>query len=181
MTNVNKIHNIIEEVKKITKKMVKSIIKICIFISLINLPFITVIQMIGMDAFLDSFENPECYMYLQGGGHSMEPNIGDGDCIILQKSSYPSFSVKEGDIILYCKVEGGIVCHRISSISCIGSVKRYHTIGDSNDFADKPIYENQILGKVVGVVGNNLWNTISMKIWDISIHNLNVNALFTDQ
>jgi signal peptidase I len=167
-------------VDKITKKTVKSIIKLFVFISLVNLPFITIIQMVGMGAFLDSFENPECYMYLSAGGHSMEPNIRDGDYIILQKSSYPSFSVNEGDVVLYCKEEGGIVCHRVYSISYIGSVKRYHTVGDSNDFADKPIYENQILGKVVGAVGNNLWNMISMKIWDISIHNLNVNALFTD-
>lgn len=52
--------------------------------------------------------------------------------------------------------------------------------GDYNDFGDEPIYENQIIGKVIGNVDNNLWNTISMKIWDISIHNLNVKALFTN-
>jgi len=177
MTNVNKIHNSIEEVDKITKKVVKNIVKLCIFVSLVNLPFITVTQLIGMDAFLDSFENPEQYMYLQGYGHSMEPNIGDGDYLVLQKSSYPSFSVNEGDVILYCKENGGTACHRVYSINSIGAVKRYQTVGDNNDFVDKPIYENQILGKVVGVVVNNLWNEISMKIWDLSIHNLNINSI----
>jgi signal peptidase I len=180
MTNVNKNHNSIEEVGRITKKTVKSIIKLCIFVSLVNLPFITITQLIGIDAFLDSFETPEQYMYLQGDGHSMEPNIADGDYLVLQKSSYPSFSVNEGDIILYFKEDGGTACHRVYSINSIGAVKRYQTVGDNNDFADKPIYENQILGKVVGVIGNNLWNEISIKIWDLSIHNLNINALFTN-
>lgn len=135
--------------------------------------------MIGIDAFLDSFENPEQYMYLQGSGHSMEPNINEGEYLVLQKSSCPSFSVNEGDIILYCKDEGGLVCHRVYSVSCIGSIKKYQTIGDGNDFVDKPVYENQIIGKIVGVVGNNIWNAISIKIWDMSVHNLNINALFS--
>jgi len=160
--------------------MIKRAIKILVFISLVNLPFITVAQLIGMDTFLNSFENPEDYIYLQGGGFSMEPHIKNGDYIIIQRSSHPSFSVKEGDVILYCKDKGETVCHRVYHINCIGPLKRYDTIGDNNTFGDKPIYENQILGKVVGIVDNNLWNTISMKIWDITIHDLNVKTLLTD-
>jgi signal peptidase I len=162
------------------KKNVKNAIKICIFLIIANLPFITATQLIGMDTFLDSFENPNYYHCIQGSGISMEPNINDGNYILLQKSSHPKFQVTEGDIILYLKDNGESVCHRVYQINSIGPIKKYHTIGDNNKLADRPIYESQINGKVVNVIDNNLWNIISMEIWDASIHNFNVNYLFTD-
>ena len=126
-------------------EIVKSAIKLCIFISLANLPFITISQLIGMDTFLDSFENPNFYLYLQGSVHSIESNIEDGTFIIFQKSSHPDFTVMERDTILLCKDDEGIVCHRIYHINCIGSVKRYHIMGNNNSLADKPIYKKVLL------------------------------------
>ena len=162
------------------KKTIKRAIKLCIFLSLANLPFITATQLIGIGTFLDSFENPEMYYYIQGNGYSMEPTITDGNYILLQKSSHPSFSVEQGDVVLYFKDNGARICHRIHHISAIGPFKRYHTMGDNNNLCDKPIYEYQIIGKVVGIIDNNIWNKISMDIWDIAIHEFNVNALFND-
>ena len=159
-------------------EIVKSAIKLCIFISLANLPFITISQLIGMDTFLDSFENPNFYLYLQDSVHSIESNIKEGTFIIFQKSSHPDFTVMERDTILLCKDDEGIVFHRVYHINCIGSVKRYHIMDNNKSLADKPIYENQIIGKVLSVVDTNLWNVISMKIWDLSIHNLNIRALY---
>ena len=162
------------------KKVLKDIIKICVFIALANLPFITITQLIGMDTFLDSFENPEHYHYVQNSEFSMEPNTKDEDYTLLQISSHPTFTIEKGDIILYCKNDGETACHRVHHVNYIGSIKRYHTKDDNNHLGDEPVYENQIIGKVISDVDNNLWNTISMKIWDISIHNLNVRALFTN-
>ena len=45
------------------KKLIKCIINIPIFIAIINLPFITMAQLIGIDTFSDSFEKPEFYQY----------------------------------------------------------------------------------------------------------------------
>ena len=162
------------------KKIVKKAIKICVFFAIANLPFITVTQLIGTDTFLDSFENPNYYHCIQGSGISMEPNIKDGNYILLQKSSHPDFYVTEGDVILYFKDNGESVCHRVYHINSIGPMKKYHTMGDNNKLADKPIYESQITGKIVNVIDNNIWNIISMEIWDASIHDFNINALFTN-
>jgi hypothetical protein len=162
------------------KKAIKSTIKLCAFISIANLPFITITQLAGIDTFLDSFENTGHYIYLQSQRNSMEPNIKEGDYIILQKSSHPDFTIQQQDIILYCKDSGETVYQRVHHINCIDTVKRYHIIDNNNNHTDKPIYENQIIGKVVSIVDNNLWNIISIKIWEVSIHNLNIGALFTN-
>jgi len=162
------------------KGILKNVLNLCVFISLINLPFITVMQLISTETFLDSFENPDSYLYLQSGGHTMDSNIKEEDCILLQKSSHPDFNIQEGDIILYCKDDGEIVCNRIRNINGISSVKRYHIIDDNGNITDKHIYGSQIIGKIVSVVNTNLWDIISMKIWDMTIHNLNVRELFTN-
>ena len=162
------------------KEIVKNVFNLCVFISLVNLPFITVTQLISTDTFLDSFENPDFYLYLQSGGYSMEPDIKEEDYILLQKSSHPDFNIQAGDVILYCKDDGEIDCNRIHNINGISSVKRYHIIDDNGNLTDKHIYGSQIIGKIVSVVNTNLWDVISMKIWDMTIHNLNVRALFTN-
>ncbi|MCJ2533974.1 MAG: hypothetical protein LN364_01925, partial [Candidatus Thermoplasmatota archaeon] len=47
------------------KKVIRDIMKFCTFIALVNLPFITMAQFIGIDVFTDSFENPESYQYFK--------------------------------------------------------------------------------------------------------------------
>ena len=162
------------------KEVTKKAIKISVFFIVANLPFITVTQTIGLDTFLDAFEKPNYYYCIKGSGVSMKPSINDGDYIILQKSSHPDFDVTEGDIILFIKENGQSVCHRVYDISRISSITKYHTKGDNNKLADKPIYESQISGKIVNVLDNNIWNMISTEIWDASIHDFNIAALFTN-
>lgn len=178
MTNVNKRHND-EEVDKIKKKIAKKAIELCLFLSLANLPYITLIQVIGIDTFLDTFENPDYYLYFSEEKHSIEPYFQNGCYILLQKSSHSDFSVEQGDVIMYFKDDGGTALQRVCQINCIGSVKKYHFKSEINNLSDVPLYENQIIGKVISIVDKNIWNTISMKIWDISIHNFNIKALFS--
>jgi hypothetical protein len=162
------------------KDIVKSVMKFCVFVFLINLPFITATQLLGMDAFLDSFEHTEHYIYLQEGGTSTGIDIDEEEYLILQKSSHPGFTIYDGELILYCNGEGKTACHRISCISSIGSIKRYQPIDNNNIPADEPIYDAQIIGKVISIVDNNLWNVVAMKFWDLSIHELNVHAFFAN-
>jgi len=179
MSNITTIHHAIKEVKKM-KLTVKNAFNLCVFIFLVNLPFITVTQLISTDAFLDSFENPDFYLYIQSGGYSMEPDIKEEYYILLQKSSHPDFSIRDRDVIIYCKDNGEIVCNKVCNINCISPVKRYHVVDDNDNLTDKNIYGSQIIGKIVSVVNTNLWDVISMKIWDMTIHNLNVRTLFTN-
>lgn len=135
--------------------------------------------MIGIDTFLDSFENPEYYICLQDKDNSLGLNTKNGEYIIIQKSSHPNFNIKKSDSVIYCKKGGDIACNRIHHINSIGAIKGYYTTKE-NDVTSQPIYESQIVGKIINVVDGNIWNSISLKIWETSIHNLNLRALLTD-
>lgn len=162
------------------KKIVKKAIKICIFIIIVNLPFISLTQIIGMDVFLDSFENPDSYIFLDGQKGIIGTKIENGQGIFIQKSSHPQYSLKEGDKIIYYQDNGEIVCDEINQINSIGFIEKYHMGRDNNKLDGESIYKHQIVGKVISIVDDNIWTEISMKIWDVSIHDLNVRALFAD-
>ena len=166
-----------EEVAKM-KKVVKNAFKFAVFISLASLPFITVTQLIGIDTFLDSFENSDYYLCLQNDGF-VASSIKQDEYIIILRSSHPDFSIKDGDSIIYWDNEGEILCKKLIRINSVGSLKRYNTI-ENLDEEQIPIYENQIIGKVINSVDNNIWFSISLKLWDISIQNLNFNSFLTN-
>ena len=181
MINANKILNIMEEVdEKKMKKIIKQAIKICIFISLANLPFLTIAHMTSIETFLDSFENPDDYICLKSNSNLLQSTANNGEYIIIQKSSHPDFKIKENDNIIYIKDKGGLACNRVHHSSYIGSMKKYYTTDENKKISYNHIYEPQIVGKIVNIVENNLWNSISMKIWDISIHALNLNVFLTN-
>lgn len=161
-----------------TKGRIKNILKICVFILLVNLPFLSATQIIGMNVFLDSFESPEKYVYFQADEQHIEGIKNDNDYYVLQRTSHPEFTLNEGDTILYSNGNDIVACNKIYSISCIGTFKKYHVTNVDDSLIDYPVYDYQIIGKVVSIVDNNLWNVISIKLWDVSIHNLNVHALF---
>jgi len=163
----------------IKKKEIKKIIQIIIFISLANLPFLTTVQIIGMDTFLDSFENPDQYICIQNNQNTILPNIPDGKYIIIQKSTHPGFSLKKDDEIIYIN-EGKIACNKILDTTIIGATKRYYINGENNEISTQPIYESQIIGRVVNIIDDNLWTGISMKIWETSIQQLNINGLLIE-
>ena len=162
-----------------TKKIIISALKVCIFLLLANLPFFTVTQMVGIDVFLDSFENPDHYICFQDKSNILGVNTKNNEHILIQKSSHPSFDIKTSDSIVYYNYNGDILCNEVTLIKTIGAIKRYNIIID-NKIEERPIYENQIVGKIMNIIDDNIWNTISIKIWDLSVQNLNLRALFTE-
>jgi hypothetical protein len=157
------------------KKIIRDIINICIFIALINLPFITMAQIIGIDTFTDSFEKPEFYQYFKSSKIDLG-TITQG-YLVIKKPSHPDFSIFTGDKIFYYNDEGRLLCRSIHNIKTSSSIKKYYIVNLDGDIDDEPIYNHQIIGKVVGFVDNNAWNKISLKLWDASINNLNAVAL----
>ena len=159
------------------KKVANDLYKILIFIAIINLPFIGMLQLIGIDVFLDSFEFPESYHYFKNNQYNIE-NV-KGDFLVIQKVSHPNFSIMDGDEILYMKDEGDLIWSRICDDKSWGEIKKYYSIkfNDKND--NESFFECQIIGKVVSNIDYNVWNALSLKIWELSINNLNIAALFT--
>jgi len=160
------------------KRIIKNSIKLFVFISIASLPFISVTQLIGMNNFLDSFENSEYYLFLENEG-LFASKTTDEEYIIILKSSHPDFKIEEDDSIIYWRNDGEIVCNKIKMTDTFGALKKYQPI-DNNDITDKSIYENQIIGKVINIIDNNIWNSISLKIWEISIQKLNFNSFFNN-
>jgi len=157
----------------------KKIIKILIFIIVAALPFISLTNMVGMDIFLDSFENPESYICLKNSDKIIELEDNNKEYIIIQKSTHPDFNIDTSDIVVYFSFEGDILCSEINEINAIGSFKRYQISDHQSENKETQIFQNQIIGKIVKTLEDNPWNTLLIKMWDISIHNLNINALRT--
>jgi hypothetical protein len=166
-----------EEVEKM-KKIIKKTIKIFVFISIASLPFITVTQLMGLDTFLDSFENSDHYVCLQNKGF-FASKIDKEEYIIIQKSSHPEFKFQDDESIIYWDNDGEILCNKLKRIENVGSLKRYN-INDNENEEQIPIYENQIVGKIINTIDNNIWYSISITIWDISVQNLNFNSFITN-
>lgn len=157
----------------------KKIIKILIFTLVAILPFISITNIIGMDIFLDSFENPESYICLKNSDNIIELDDSN-EYIIIQKSTHPDFKIDTSDLVIYFTFDGIILCSEISEIQGVGSFKRYHILDQYSENKESSIFQNQIIGKVVKTFEDNPWNKLIIKMWDISIHNLNINALMTN-
>jgi len=87
----------------------------------------------------------------------MYPTIKDGDYIIIDVTPE---KIGIGDIIVY--VHGNeLICHRVIAITKIGYILK----GDNNKIPDPwVVKDNQIIGKVVWIIDNDLYKEIA-KIW----------------
>jgi hypothetical protein len=162
-------------VKIITRKTLTLII----FTLISCLPFIYVTELIGIETFLDSFENSDKYICIQDRQNNLESNTF-GDFLIIQKASHPDFKIEKCDLIIYSDNEGDITFSKINNINSISAMKRYYVEKDTCELGKNIIFENQILGKIIEIVDENILNSISVKIWETSIHNLNIRSLLID-
>jgi len=159
------------------KETLKTIIKPLIVLVIISLPFVTVTNILGIETFLDSFENPESYICLQDDGNWFSTKTTEQKYVIIQRSSHPEFTIEDNDEIIYCKSNGEIDCNKIKQEQYhLSSIKRYYAV-ENNKLTGERIFESQIIGKVVKIIDENPWNSLSIKLWEISIHNLNVKEL----
>ena len=162
----------------IDKKTLKLAIKSCLFLIIASIPFVSITQIIGMDTFLDSFENCDYYLCFKDEDGLYATNINDKEYVIIQESSHPDFSAGKNDYIIYLTNDNELTCNRIYHVSSIGTFKRYHVqeMGSIGHY----VLENQVIGKVIRVVDENIWNLIFISVWEISIHNLNIRALIAE-
>ena len=131
-------------------------------------PFLSAIHTLGKGTFLESFENPEQYVLLQQ----------NNKYIIVQKSSHPNFNIKLGDTLFYYNNTGKLISKKIYQIRTINPINKYYTLYIFND-EDQPISKEQLVGKIIKKTDTGLANKISMNLWDLSVHTLNIRALIT--
>jgi hypothetical protein len=158
------------------KKLLYRTGKIILFVICANLPFLTIANLVGFDTFIDSFHHPNSYLYMKND--NIQSINGRGGYLILEKPCYQGYEIAEGDTILYHThdtVQQTIVSH----ILVEQGLKTYYVTPNDEDDAASPIYEQQIIGKIKGMLDDNPWNIICLQIWDLSIDNLNTVALFS--
>jgi len=148
----------------------------CLFVIIANLPFLTMVHLMGMDMFLASFQHPEMYQFLkiQSGSNLTLP----GGYLLLEKTASNDFLIRKGDTILYRTGEGAVRCEPVLSVEVRQGITVYYTTTSEQDDITGPIYDTQVLGKVTNTIGDNLWYALCLRVWDFSIQHLNAYHLF---
>lgn len=97
-------------------------------------------------------------------GNSMAPFlINNRDCIYLEKSKRV---LKRGDFVLYQRIGGQYVTHRIIRIDG----NKYYTAGDNQIVIEGPIYQEQIFGIVTKVKRKEKWLKAGDFYWEFFEH-----------
>jgi hypothetical protein len=162
-----------------TENLKKNIVKTAIFVLFTSLPFVSITNTIGIETFLDSFENPDKYIIIKNSPDYLTSDIEQQKYIIIQKSTHPKFNVEKEDEIIHIKTDGTLTCNKIYKINGIGYFEKYYIL-ENDKPSSYPVYKTQIVGKIIKTLDDNLWNQISIKTWETSIKNLNIHALVSD-
>jgi len=150
---------------------------VCGFLIIANLPFLTITHLVGIDTFIDSFNHPDSYYYIKNERiQCMDVKAG---YIILEKPTEQEFSVGEGDQILYYTMKDSLQQRTVYQIKSDDGITTYYTVASDIDTYDGPIYEHQIIGKIIGNPKDTIWISLCLQIWDLSIDHLNAMALFS--
>ncbi|MDQ1910417.1 signal peptidase I [Paenibacillus sp. GD4] len=106
------------------------------------------------------------YIELPSIGTSMSPAIREG--YVCRFTDIEARSLKVGDIVLFVGVTGELVGHRLIG-TLVKEGKAYYVCkGDSNRTSDRPVPEEQLIGRMVSVrAGQRLIraDALSMRMW----------------
>jgi len=157
-------------------KTKKTLIKTLLVVSILSFPFITMTDIIGIDSFIDSFENPENYILINNEKFSSDIFQSEEKYIIIQKNSHPDFNIDKKDKVIYFTETGEICSSQILDITATGAYFKYK-IKNHEDINSESIYNYQIIGKIIKTIDDGFLNTLSLKLWEASISNININQL----
>lgn len=150
-----------DSIKK--RKEINNRIKKIVFIFLVIILYNIVLLYMS---YIDKFDTPSFYIYKAYliSTDSMEPEIKQGDAIVIKKVSEEQLKIN--DIVTF-KINEEIITHRIVKINDNGIEKTYVTKGDSNNVEDpdilsfediegKQIIKIPYLGKIMGSLKNGI-------------------------
>jgi len=82
-------------------------------------------------------------------GWSMLPSIFPGDMLVVERIH--SEQVRVGDVVLVAR-EGGLCTHRVISTAGDAASRQWITQGDGMSAPDRPVLENELLGRVAYLI-----------------------------
>lgn len=151
-----------DSIKKRKKRMdnIKKILYIVLIILIYNLILVGISYISRQD-----FNGIFGYKAYNITTNSMEPNVNQGDIIIIKKPKNED-KLKVGDVITFAK-DGETITHRIVEITDTGKTKRYVTKGDNNNVPDlEKVTFEQIegveviripnLGRIISIMENQI-------------------------
>jgi hypothetical protein len=152
------------------KNILRLSLKLCGFILIANLPFLTITHLIGTDTFIESFKKPDSFYYIKNEQiPNIDPTVG---YIILEKPLNQASDIKKGDSIL-CQTRNTLQQRTVSQITTDHGITTYYTIS-SAETTNTAIHASQIAGKIIGTSENNIWFLICLQVWEVSINKLNI-------
>ncbi len=161
------------------KKTQKELTTILILFTLINIPFIITGRLIGFQALIDTFNHPTGYQYLKLNQQTMtQQNLNN--MLILQKTTHPDFTLNPKDTILYINNDGDVALDTIHTITTHGPLTQIYLKSNNPTNQKNTIHNEYILGKVLTTVDNNPLTTLSLTIWDETIHHLNIHSILNN-
>lgn len=93
-------------------------------------------------------------------GFSMRPFLmHNRDTILVIK---PSFPLKKGDVVLYQRLNGKYILHRIIKVN---SDNTYNITGDAQSIIETGVRQSQIVGVVTKIYRKNKWITPKSPTW----------------
>lgn len=167
-----------EEVKQALQTILKQTCYFLLCICLTMLPYLTLCQSMGLDTFIDSFEHTNSYSYLQNTITTNNAHTQQKTILFIQRTSHPAFAIEPHDTILYHSSQG-IQYNKVTSINKQHELNLY-TI-QTKDTTIQRVYPSDVIGKVITTIDDNLWNELSIILWETSVSSLNIRALFTQE
>jgi hypothetical protein len=160
----------------IHKKHLITVLRFCVFVFLVNLPFLSMSNILGSQIFIDSFEHPQHYHYIKTNTMSIYDT--SSGYLVVQTPSHPDFCLDVGDFIFYHTESGELYMRSIVSIEWQPPFKMYTVYGSDETASVESVISRYILGKVITSFDDSIWNRISVYTWDVSVNRLNIGALF---
>ncbi|KYK22213.1 hypothetical protein AYK25_07360 [Thermoplasmatales archaeon SM1-50] len=147
-----------------------------VFFLIVNLPFLTITHVFGIETFIDSFKYPNSYQFIKIDKISfLDANAG---FILLEKANHQGYNIQENDIILYYTTHDTIQQKIINKTVSENGVNKYYTLTSYTTDSNTIVYEYQIIGKIKGNFDDTIWNTLCIYMWHFSIEKLNTISFF---
>ncbi|MBU0496449.1 MAG: hypothetical protein KKC68_05440 [Candidatus Thermoplasmatota archaeon] len=153
------------------------LIEFIVFVSVLNIPFLSIASTIGFETFLDSFEHPQDYEWFSN--MNLQGVTSETSNIIVQKTHHPDFTLTYGDTIVYFQENMGFQCGQIDLVSTECHQKIYYIILEEQPLSYQPVFEEQVVGKILHTIDNDIWNSLTLELWQTATMRLNLISFFS--
>ncbi|MEZ0290203.1 MAG: signal peptidase I [Sulfolobales archaeon] len=110
-------------------------------------------------------------------GHSMEPTLNTGDVVFIIPVSSPR-DITAGDVIVFKRLSGELVIHRVIGVRVVDGVYYYITKGDNNPLPDPPnisgepgIRYDYVVGKIYSIGNGRVFKIPYIGVIPLIIYN----------